>query len=240
VLDGTAMRINGPDLYAYCGGNPVMRTDPMGRLPWWANLLIGIAIVAVLVVATVATAGLAGVGAGAALAAGFTGATITATTAAGATAAAAATILSCATAGAILGGSAGFIFGGLSIDQNGPHFNLDAASSSFLKGTISGALLGITSSFAVNAGIKIFLGGTINATGAYISESLNGKVNPDAIFSSFVFGGISSLWGSVSGSASIYVSIFGSTVIDAVENAIENLLESMDDKNDRTDIYAYI
>ena len=49
--------INGLNLYAYCGNNPVMNVDPSGH-KWW-HWLIGIAIVAATTLAMVATAGLA-------------------------------------------------------------------------------------------------------------------------------------------------------------------------------------
>lgn len=54
--------INGLNLYAYCGNNPVMNVDSNGTLKWWQNLLIalgGIVIIAALAVATVATGGAA-------------------------------------------------------------------------------------------------------------------------------------------------------------------------------------
>ena len=55
-----------------------MYLDPNGHdpLPWWANMLIGVGVIAVLAAATVLTAGAAGVGVGAAFAAGFTGTAI--------------------------------------------------------------------------------------------------------------------------------------------------------------------
>lgn len=37
ILDQTKSEINGLNLYIYCGGNPVMRTDPTGR-DWWSDL----------------------------------------------------------------------------------------------------------------------------------------------------------------------------------------------------------
>ncbi len=52
VLDDTATQINGPDLYAYCGNNPVMRADPSGREWWnpatwdWNSILKGAGLVA--------------------------------------------------------------------------------------------------------------------------------------------------------------------------------------------------
>ncbi len=50
--------INGLNLYAYCGDNPVMFTDPNGTAKWW-EWLLGVLIIAVAIVATVFTAGLA-------------------------------------------------------------------------------------------------------------------------------------------------------------------------------------
>ena len=55
--------INGLNLYAYCGNNPVMRVDPEGT-EWW-HWLVGILVVAAVTVAMVSTAGLAAVVVGA-------------------------------------------------------------------------------------------------------------------------------------------------------------------------------
>ena len=79
----TPETINGLNLYAYCGNNPVMCVDPTGTLAWWQNLLIalaGIVIIAGLAVATVVTggaaAGLAGAIAAGALKGAFIGGVI--------------------------------------------------------------------------------------------------------------------------------------------------------------------
>lgn len=58
ILDETMMDANGLNLYMYCGNNPVMRVDPMGR-EWWDVLAwIGLGLVAV--AAIVLTAGIGG------------------------------------------------------------------------------------------------------------------------------------------------------------------------------------
>ena len=71
--------INGLNLYAYCGNNPVMRVDENG-IEWW-HWLIGALVVVALVVATCVSAGGAGAGfvALAAAANGVASATVTTT-----------------------------------------------------------------------------------------------------------------------------------------------------------------
>ena len=55
--------INGLNLYAYCGNNPVMYTDPNGTAKWWQWFLFGVGaalVVAAAIVLTVASGGAAG------------------------------------------------------------------------------------------------------------------------------------------------------------------------------------
>ena len=56
--------INGLNLYAYCGNNPVMYTDPNGTAKWWEWLLGALVVVAVAALVVV-TAGAAAVAIGA-------------------------------------------------------------------------------------------------------------------------------------------------------------------------------
>ena len=56
--------INGLNLYAYCGNNPVMGYDPTGTTEWW-EWLIGAIIVVAVTAATVVTCGAAAVALGA-------------------------------------------------------------------------------------------------------------------------------------------------------------------------------
>ncbi len=53
--------INGLNLYAYCGDNPVMFTDPNGTAKWWEWLLFGFAIAVIAVAAVVAIVATGGV-----------------------------------------------------------------------------------------------------------------------------------------------------------------------------------
>lgn len=55
--------VNGLNLYAYCGNNPVMYTDPNGTAKWWQWFLFGVGaalVVAAAIVVTVASGGAAG------------------------------------------------------------------------------------------------------------------------------------------------------------------------------------
>ena len=76
--------INGLNLYAYCNNNPVMNVDPNGTWSWkkfWrgiANVVVGVATVALVTAITVATAGAAAFAIGTALGVGgsLVGATV--------------------------------------------------------------------------------------------------------------------------------------------------------------------
>ena len=128
--------INGLNLYAYCGNNPVMFTDPNGTAKWWAWLL-GVLIIVATVALTVVTAGLAAPIA-AAVGGGLTGA-----------------IVGGAVAGAIGGAIAGF---GISVATQGisnGFNNIDwkQVGIDTLVGAITGAISG-----GVFGGIKYVSG----------------------------------------------------------------------------------
>ncbi len=101
----------GLNLYAYCGNNPVMYSDPSGNMPEWLKWTIGIGIIVGLGVATVLTGG------------------------------AAAAILGSAFLGASVGGAVGII-SGVSLDEDGFHFDSNKASTGFMLGSITGAISG--------------------------------------------------------------------------------------------------
>ena len=103
--------IGGLNLYAYCGNNPVMYSDPSGNMPEWLKWTIGIGIIVGLGVATVLTGG------------------------------AAAAILGSAFLGASVGGAVGII-SGVSLDEDGFHFDSNKASIGFMLGSITGAISG--------------------------------------------------------------------------------------------------
>ena len=119
--------INGLNLYAYCGNNPIMRTDENGNA-WW-HWLIGGLIIAAAAVLTVLTAG-GFAAAGTAILSVFT-------------ATMAPTALSAVFAGALVGsvalGVAGFVIGGLS---GGNGWSWDNAARGFMWGSIIGAVVG--------------------------------------------------------------------------------------------------
>ena len=119
--------INGLNLYAYCGNNPVMRIDPTGS-KWWYWLIGGLVIIATAALTVVTAGGFAA--AGTAVLSVFTSTM-------------APTALSAVFAGAFVGsvvlGSAGIVIGGLS-DGNG--WSWESASRGFLWGTLTGVIVG--------------------------------------------------------------------------------------------------
>ena len=119
--------INGLNLYAYCGNNPVMRVDSSGN-KWWHWLLGGLIIVASAILTVVTAGGFAA--AGTAILSVFT-------------ATMAPTALSAVFAGALVGsvalGTAGLLIGGFS---GGDGWSWDNAATGFMWGTVIGAVAG--------------------------------------------------------------------------------------------------
>ena len=117
--------INGLNLYAYCGNNPVMAVDPNGTAKWWQWLLGGIIVVAAIAL-TVVTAGLAAP-ISAAVGGGMLGA-----------------IVGGAVVGAIGGAITSFAFSVASqgISNGFDNINWGQVGIATLSGAITGAVLG--------------------------------------------------------------------------------------------------
>ena len=119
--------LNGSNLYAYCGNNPVMYVDPTGTA-WWRWLIGGLILAATAVLTVVTAGGFAA--AGTAILSVFT-------------ATMAPTALSAVFAGALVGsvalGAAGLAIGGLSGDNG---WSWDNAAHGFMWGSIIGAVVG--------------------------------------------------------------------------------------------------
>ncbi len=124
--------INGINLYAYCGNNPVMRTDSNGS-SWWSDFWDGFltAICTVLIVAAVVVLSVATMGVGAAVTGALGGGLI-------------ASIIGGAVGGAITGA----IFGaGISIVSQGltngyGNISWEQVGKDTLSGAVSGAIAG--------------------------------------------------------------------------------------------------
>ncbi len=138
LLPTLAEEVNGINLYAYCGNNPVMAVDPNGTWSWKAfwKVVGAVAIVAAITIAIVFTAG------GAAIALG-----------------ASATMINSIVAGATLGGL--LMGGGEIIHQiksyGAENINLGSVAIEALSGSLYGAMAGIsavTNSPGVYFGVK--------------------------------------------------------------------------------------
>ena len=119
--------INGLNLYAYCGNNPVMRTDENGT-EWW-HWLIGALVIVAMAALTVVTAG-GFAAAGTAILSVFT-ATMAPT--------AASAVFAGALVGSVAVGVTGTIVGGLSGDNG---WSWENASKGFAIGATVGAVVG--------------------------------------------------------------------------------------------------
>ena len=117
--------INGLNLYAYCGDNPVMYIDPTGRA-WW-HWLLGIGGVLVVAATTVLTLGAAGVAIGGLAGAIIHGAAVGALIGAG--------------VGAVGGAVAGGIYSAVTGEDFWTSVGIGAAAG-FGIGAIAGAVIG--------------------------------------------------------------------------------------------------
>ena len=141
--------INGLNLYAYCGNNPVMRTDPQGT-NWWSDFWNGIGgSIVKIFIGTILIGAFA-------LGSVFTGG-----------------LLSVVLAGAAIGAFSGAIGGGIAGALSGGGFQ--AFANGFLIGSVTGAIsgavaatpLGIAFQIGINAGL-----GVLNYT---LTSVLNGQ-----------------------------------------------------------------
>ncbi len=138
--------INGLNLYAYCGNNPVMRVDENGNA-WWHWVVGAVVLVAVVALAVVTY--------GASL-------TVTAAAVAGiestvsAVTIGLASISSVAIGAAVTGVAAagiGLLTGGITYTEGKIGWDWNAASEGFMWGAIGGSLSGAASSFGTAFGI---------------------------------------------------------------------------------------
>lgn len=203
--------INGLNLYAYCGNNPVMYTDPNGTAKWWEWLLGAVIIVAAIALSIV-TAGLAAP-ISAAVGGGLAGA-----------------IVGGAVAGAVGGAITGFAFSVASQGISNGFENIDWKQVGFdtlfgaASGAIAGSALGMLKSVASSKIIASSIA-QINQGGVKFYDSLKNSLKVSSIlkngFPNLVYSQktyyIAEL--AINGIYSIWKSIFKGAVNQSIKGA---------------------
>ena len=159
--------INGLNLFAYCGNNPVMNTDPEGHA-WWDALLkvvAAVAIVAAAAVVAVATAG----------------------TAVGVIAAGAAI-------GGAVGGIAGGATGAIEAAKKGEDI-FEGFANGMLSGTVTGAISGAVAASPIGVGGQIAVNAAISGGEYLINSAINNNFNSVDFGISVFFGGLGGFLG---------------------------------------------
>ena len=175
--------LNGLNLYAYCGNNPIMRTDESGTA-WWYWVLGAIALV-VTVVVTIATGGAA----------------------AGTVAAVVHGIASSALASGLVGGLLGTVSGGLTYSPtDGFGWSWKGAIQGLVMGTLIGMVSGGMSTYLSGVGSlavmtevvqktyftkQVLLNTVLNGTLSTLKETTSEKFEVANVLLSGIFGGIS-------------------------------------------------
>ena len=220
--------INGLNLYAYCGNNPVMRVDHEGT-SWWSDfwnstagaifkVVIGSVVIIGLGVATIFTLGAA---------APITGL--------------AATFITGAFVGALSGAVFGAISGGLTYTNGKIGWSWHGAADGFMRGSISGAItgalsagLGKVSEIAAvaklgkifNYGLQIVGNAMISSTATLLQGLIKNEFSWVDITASLIFGGMSGGFYQYTGINNILMGI-SITSLDVVFNMVYEAIKSI-------------